>query len=361
VYHTFQGGCKPPGDRVIDTPLEADANWTCSDPQRDSCPKNPGFDPVNNYMNYVPDFCRTEFTAGQRKAMRKAWLKYRSPARLGAAREAARELGVTKTGGSFELLQEKPHDPTVHTQGLQPYYFMCFCPAKGRAPTTSTTVVESIGKYGSSSVRQVDLMSGKVVRQHNLPSKYFGQGITYIPPRNNAGKARLVQLTWREKTGFLYDADTLDPLDRFSYTTSTTQGWGIAYRSNRHTLLVTDGSQWLHTWNADTMKEISPRRKIYTRQAASGTMVDKPLTKVFELEWDTHSDTLLGIVYKRGTIVRIDPDTGLVINMYDVSSLYPNRAPGAGALSGIALTPIPGEIWVTGQSWPASYLIRLTE
>jgi glutamine cyclotransferase len=53
------------------------------------------------------------------------------------------------------------------------------------------------------------------------------------------------------------------------------------------------------------------------------------------------------------------PDTGLVMNVYDVSGLYPNRGPGAGPLTGIALTNVPGEVWVTGKNWPKSYHIRL--
>jgi glutaminyl-peptide cyclotransferase len=362
LYHTFEGGCNPPGDHIDDTPAQANVTWLCDDPKLDTCPNDPGFDPVYNYMNYVLPWCRTQFTAGQRQAMRAAWLQYRAPAGVLPARESARANGVTKTGGSFKLLQEKPHDPTVQTQGLEEYFSRCSCTLTKRAEVSTMTVVESTGTYGSSSVRQVDLMTGAVLKKRDLPSQYFGQGITYIPPQNRTDKARLIQLTWREKTGFLYDAHTLDPLGQFPYRTSTTQGWGIAYRPSRHTLLVTDGSHWLHTWHADTMKEMLPRRKIYTRHAASGTtMVDKPLTKVFELEWDRHSKTLLGIVYKRGTIVRIDPDTGLVTNMYNVSSLYPNRAPGAGPLSGIALTHVAGELWVTGKSWPKSYRIRLIE
>jgi glutamine cyclotransferase len=58
---------------------------------------------------------------------------------------------------------------------------------------------------------------------------------------NNAAKGRIVQLTWREQKGFLYDSYTLDPLGSFQYTTSTKLGWGIAYRGSDHTSL---GDGW---------------------------------------------------------------------------------------------------------------------
>jgi glutamine cyclotransferase len=358
LQHTFQGGCNPPGDNIADTPAELKAFHTCDDPKRDSCPDDQGPDPVTNYMTYVPDRCYKEFTKGQFDAMRAAWNTHRAPRadpppEPGAARGLAATSGATKTGGSFKVVQEIRHDPKAHTQSLQHY----FCWSHG--PNMTFSALESIGKYGSSSLRKVDIFTGEVLQKYDLPTQHHAQGVTYIPPRNHKENGRVVQLTWREKTGFLYDPYSLDQIGRFQYSTSTKQGWGIAFRHSHRTLLVTDGSALLHTWNADTLKEVMPRRKIHTRPAGSGTT--KPLTKVHELEWDKRSGTLLGIVYKYGTIVRIDPDTGLVKNMYNVSGLYPNRAPGAGPLTGITLTSVPGEVWVTGKHWPKSYRIKLID
>jgi glutaminyl-peptide cyclotransferase len=263
----------------------------------------------------------------------------------------------TKTGGTFKLIEVVPHDPMANTQGLEQFITW------SAGPTTTTTVLESTGGYGKSSVRQVNVYSGEVLNQYNLPEKYFGRGITYVPSRNSAEADRLIQLTWREKTGFIIDPYRFNLLRSFPYTTATGKGWGIAYRGTDHTLLVTDGSALLHTWDASTLKEKTPRRTILTRQPKPGssTMIDTPIKKVFDVEWDAYTDTVLGNVIDNGTIVRIDPDTGLVTNVYDVSSIVPNRDPGVGPLNGIALANSPHQIWVTGKSWPKMYRIELID
>ncbi|KDQ52691.1 hypothetical protein JAAARDRAFT_183956 [Jaapia argillacea MUCL 33604] len=76
LYHTFQGGCTPPGDYVDDTPAEANpAPGGC--PVIDSCPNDPGLDPVQNYMDYSSEECKTEFTTGQMSRMQDQLRTYR--------------------------------------------------------------------------------------------------------------------------------------------------------------------------------------------------------------------------------------------------------------------------------------------
>jgi Pregnancy-associated plasma protein-A len=85
--HTFNGwdetapsgGCVPPGDGIADTPAEAKPHFDCDDPARDSCPNDPGVDPMYNFMSYSPDKCLKEFTAGQLAAMRAFWFTHRAP------------------------------------------------------------------------------------------------------------------------------------------------------------------------------------------------------------------------------------------------------------------------------------------
>jgi hypothetical protein len=86
LYHTFQGGCPDNpdyngGDQISDTPAEASPNFLCPEPgdePRDTCPDDPGPDPINNFMDYSFDSCMTEFTPGQAARMQFAWETFRS-------------------------------------------------------------------------------------------------------------------------------------------------------------------------------------------------------------------------------------------------------------------------------------------
>lgn len=75
LYHTFQGGCASPGDRVSDTPPERSAASTCN-LQRDTCGGG-GTDPVKNYMDYTPDGCIDQFSTGQLNRMGTMVTQYR--------------------------------------------------------------------------------------------------------------------------------------------------------------------------------------------------------------------------------------------------------------------------------------------
>lgn len=247
--------------------------------------------------------------------------------------------------GTYELLETVPHDQDAFTQGLQ--------------LVGGDTLYECVGHYGKSDLRRVDLLTGRVLQRQPLPDDFFGEGITYF--EDNSGKGRIVQLTWREKTAFVYDSESFKLLDRFSYNTETGQGWGITWRQKQSTFIVSDGSPFLHTWESDGYAEIK-RTEVYTllhggKGAARG---------INELEYDPITDTVLANVWFNEVILRIDPDTGFVKTIYDLRGLYPpekrSSADNEAVLNGIALViDKPDQVWVTGKLWSHMFRIRLIE
>ncbi|KAK0625907.1 hypothetical protein B0T14DRAFT_407469, partial [Immersiella caudata] len=74
LFHTFEGGCFV-GDQVADTPAERTPSRDCG--VKDTCPEQPGLDPINNYMDYSPDSCLNQFTDGQRVRLHEVWQLFR--------------------------------------------------------------------------------------------------------------------------------------------------------------------------------------------------------------------------------------------------------------------------------------------
>jgi hypothetical protein len=120
--------------------------------------------------------------------------------------------------GTFELLETVPHDANAFTQGLE--------------LINSTHYYESTGLYGKSQVRIVDLQTGEVMDRNVMDDQYFGEGLCSYTD-SESGQRRLIQLTWKAQTGFLYDPVSLQLLDSFSYSTTTSEGWGIAFSPRR--------------------------------------------------------------------------------------------------------------------------------
>jgi glutamine cyclotransferase len=252
--------------------------------------------------------------------------------------------------GSFELLETVPSDASAFTQGL-----VIIVVEEDEDNNSTILLYEGTGLYGRSQMRQVDLPTGQVLQQHALPDAFFGEGIAYYTTA--AGEGRLVQITWKEQTAFLYDSATLDLLSNFTYTTTTTEGWGITQRrtSSTSTMIVSDGSSNLHVWDEEWREN---HRVPVLLKFEDGSAF--PLSRLNELEWDPFTDTILANVWQNDDIVRIDPDTGFVIATYDLSALYPVRSANADVLNGIALVPnARDEVWVTGKRWPYMFRIRL--
>ena len=277
--------------------------------------------------------------------------------------------------GSFKLLQTVHHDTRAFTEGL----------LVATDNSGGHQMFEGTGLHGDSELRILEISTGKPLQIHRLPKQYFGEGIAHFRVDDDL---RLIQLTWKEHTAFEYileGPDTLgdmrshclpDPESSWTFHTTDNQGWGITYAkeaySGEDVFFVSDGSAYLHIWNAKTKRQIRQVHLLYQRPDMS---LPKEMRYLNELEWDPATKTVLGNVWTENVIVRIDPTTGFVRTIYDLSMLFPKseRSFRADVMNGIAMTydttntkgnssqAALDEVWVTGKYWPHMYRIRLVD
>lgn len=224
---------------------------------------------------------------------------------------------------TYEVVNTYPHDPQAFTQGLIFH---------------NGYLYESTGLYGESSLRKVALETGEVLQQVDLPSNYFGEGLTLW-------EDTLLQLTWLEETGYIYDLEDFSELGRFSYAT---EGWGLTHDGER--LIMSDGSATLYFLDPEDFQVIGSVRVTYQGQA---------IERLNELEY-IHGEVYANI-WLTDNIVRIDPATGEVTGWIDLRGILPDglRTPTTDVLNGIAYDPEGDRLFVTGKNWPELYEIRL--
>ena len=223
---------------------------------------------------------------------------------------------------SYEVVKTYPHDAEAFTQGL--IY-------------DRGDLYESTGLNGQSSIRKVDLETGKVLKISSLDERYFAEGMTLW-------KDRLIQLTWTSKTGFVYDKDTLEQIATFSYPT---EGWGLTHNSKE--LILSDGSNVLYFLDPNTYQET---RKIEVTQNA------RPVDKLNELEFV--NGEILANVWMSDRIARINPETGAVKGWIDLTGIInPLPTPKQDAvLNGIAYDAEGDRLFVTGKLWSKLFEIN---
>jgi glutaminyl-peptide cyclotransferase len=224
---------------------------------------------------------------------------------------------------SYQIINTYPHDPEAFTQGLV---------------FDNGNLYEGTGLWGQSSLRQVALESGLVLRLQPLEDQYFGEGITVFGDR-------IYQLTWQEQTGFIYDKNSFERLETFSYPH---EGWGITHDGQR--LIVSDGTSTIRYWDPATLQETG---RISVRDNAG------PLNRMNELEYV--NGEIWAHIWLTDLIARIDPETGFVKGYIDLTGLLDpsTLTQPVDVLNGIAYDPASGRIFVTGKLWPALFEIQV--
>ena len=212
------------------------------------------------------------------------------------------------------------HDSQAYTQGLEFY--------QGR-------LFESTGVYGSSTLREVNLSTGEVIRSVNLSADEFGEGLTFVDDQ-------IIQLTWKEGVAYRYDVNTFEVVGNHTYSG---EGWGLAYDGNQ--LIMSDGSDVLQFRNATTF-ELESTLNI--------TLNNESLGRLNELEM--FQGLLLANVYQTEQIVGIDLVSGIVVWDIDASGL---KTEGGEVLNGIAHDATTGSLWITGKYWSKMYNISFAE
>ena len=223
----------------------------------------------------------------------------------------------------YQVVAEFPHDPSAFSQGLV---------------VVDGQMYEGTGKKGESTLRKVDLKTGRVESFVPLDASYFGEGITIL-------NDRIYQLTWENRVGLVYDLKTLKQVQTFRYSG---EGWGLT-NDGKH-LIMSDGTSLLRFLDLRTF-EVARRLRV----RGSDGQVDK----LNELEY-VKGEILANIWYS-DRIARISPATGEVLGWIDLSALYParQRTSKEEVLNGIAYDEASGRLFVTGKNWPKLFEIEL--
>ena len=223
---------------------------------------------------------------------------------------------------SARIVREYPHDRGAFTQGL----FW----RDGR-------LWESTGLIGSSTIREVDLETGRVLRSADIPAGLFGEGIVDWGDE-------IVSITWQDGIGFRWDRRTFRRTGTFRYSH---EGWGLT-RDSRH-IIMSDGTPTLRFLDPATMSEV---------RRVAVTSAGQPVANLNELEFV--DGEILANVWMTTRIARIDPATGRVTGWIELEPLA--RANGGGeddVLNGIAWDAAGRRLFVTGKNWPRLYEIAL--
>jgi len=223
-----------------------------------------------------------------------------------------------------EVIARYPHDSDAFTQGLLFH---------------NGDLYESTGLEGESSLRQVDIETGRALRRHTVDRRLFAEGLALV-------NDKLYQLTWRSGLAFVYSIEDFGEIETFSYSG---EGWGLTFDGEQ--LIMSDGTPTLRFLDPETFT---------VQRTVTVTDSSQPQASLNELEYI--DGEVWANIWFEDRVARIDPEDGRIIGWIDLSALYPadRRDPDA-VVNGIAWDPESDRIFVTGKLWPAIFEIELSQ
>ena len=225
---------------------------------------------------------------------------------------------------TYEVVNTFPHDPAAFTQGLVFY---------------QGALYESTGLNGASSLRKVELETGRVLKKLDIPAQYFAEGLALF-------NGRLLQLTWQNQVGFVYDQESFQQLSTFNYTG---EGWGLAH--DGQSLILSDGSSRIRFLDPNSFQ---------VQRALNVTDRGQAVFRLNELEYV--NGEIFANVWFTDRIARINPQSGVVTGWVELTGLLAPQDTNNGradVLNGIAYDAAADRLFVTGKLWPKLFEIRL--
>jgi len=232
---------------------------------------------------------------------------------------------ISPTIYSYKVVNSYPHDAKAFTQGLE--YHNGF-------------MYESTGQRGESSLRKVELKTGKILKKIKLDKQYFGEGMTIY-------NDKIYMLTWQKKLGFVFNLNNFELIKKFNYGESK-EGWGLTHNNNN--LIKSDGTERLWFLDPNTLKEVK-YIEAYTNT--------RKAEEINELEYI--DGKIYANVWQKNTILIINPKNGSIEGLIDLKGLNKNLNPknDNDVLNGIAYDKQNNRIFVTGKDWDKIYVIKI--
>jgi len=232
---------------------------------------------------------------------------------------------ITPENLKYKIVRKYPHDQNSYTQGLF---------------WKNGYLYESAGRKGFSKIKKIDLINNKIIKEYNLENDYFAEGIAPIDQK-------IIQITWQDRTGFIYDIDKLELISKFNYYYN--EAWGLTSDSNK--LYLSDGSHYIYVIDPQSFTQLDII-EVYDNQ--------KKVEKLNELEYVCGN--ILANIYGESYIVIIDM-LGRVIAKIDFKDLIEERYRNNFdyVLNGIAYNPESKHFYITGKLWDNLYEIEIPD